>query len=271
MTRQLLICIICFCCFGGYAFGGLKIHVHKESKPVAAAEVVVYQRLNEDGTFVKELFSGKTGEDGGPYEPKLEPPRATLSIKAEKHDMSGGNIVFYEGSGETPIDVIVSLDKRDYTLRFPRQSSTGGHWFLKKNVRYVPECSIQCCVDAEGNSYPVTREIYQPVIKYVWVLLPPGKARLTLSVPADAEVFINDGPTKSTGARRVYLSKGLADGVNYWYRVRVRIVRDGKVYETIREVVLRVGDNKSVSVDFSGRNISHQTDARPQRDNQRSR
>ncbi|MCD4726405.1 MAG: hypothetical protein K8R46_01995 [Pirellulales bacterium] len=53
--------------------------------------------------------------------------------------------------------------------------------------------------------------------------------------------------------------------------MRVRIVRDGEVFEEIREVVLRAGDSKNVSVDFSGRNIPRPTDARQQRDKQPSK
>jgi uncharacterized protein (TIGR03000 family) len=79
--------------------------------------------------------------------------------------------------------------------------------------------------------------------------VPTGEAKLTLSVPSDAHVFINGKPTKSTGERRVYLSKGLASNYGYRYDVAVRAVRNGETIENSRTIVLHAGESRSMSLD----------------------
>jgi uncharacterized protein (TIGR03000 family) len=79
-----------------------------------------------------------------------------------------------------------------------------------------------------------------------------GIAGLTVTVPEDAVVFINGQRTTKTGISRDYYSVGLKPGYGYRYVVRVQIERDGNVVGDTQNVVLRVGDRKSVTFDFSG-------------------
>ncbi len=51
---------------------------------------------------------------------------------------------------------------------------------------------------------------------------------LSVKVPADAKVFVNDRATTSTGTDREYVSHDLAAGARYNYNVRAEFERDGK-------------------------------------------
>jgi uncharacterized protein (TIGR03000 family) len=54
-------------------------------------------------------------------------------------------------------------------------------------------------------------------------------ALLSVHVPAESKVFVNDLATRSTGSDRRYMSRGLAAGREYTYSVRAEIERDGKL------------------------------------------
>lgn len=77
----------------------------------------------------------------------------------------------------------------------------------------------------------------------------PDCVQLTVDVPADAKVFINDRPTTSTGTRRVYASSGLKTDAVYPYRVRAEFMRHGKPVSVEKVVPLTVG--KSVALAFT--------------------
>ncbi|QDU88355.1 hypothetical protein Pla175_17300 [Pirellulimonas nuda] len=60
-----------------------------------------------------------------------------------------------------------------------------------------------------------------------------GSGTLSVNVPADAVVFVNGSRTTSTGTQRQYVSKGLAQGEDYAYEVRVEYELNGeKVVES---------------------------------------
>jgi len=72
---------------------------------------------------------------------------------------------------------------------------------------------------------------------------------LTINVPADAKVFVNDKPTTSTGPRRQYKSSGLQPDSVYRYHVRAEFVRDGEPVTEEKTVELTGG--KSISIAFN--------------------
>jgi len=74
-----------------------------------------------------------------------------------------------------------------------------------------------------------------------------GSVLLTVSVPADAKVFINGQSTSSTGERRQYESSGLQPVAVYGYRVRVEFVRDGKPISEEKTVQLTAGQAGSLA------------------------
>jgi uncharacterized protein (TIGR03000 family) len=74
-----------------------------------------------------------------------------------------------------------------------------------------------------------------------------NSAVLTVSVPADAKIFVNDRATTSTGANRSYVSRNLQPGASYTYRVRAVFTRDGQPVSEERIVKLAAGQNQSLA------------------------
>jgi uncharacterized protein (TIGR03000 family) len=70
---------------------------------------------------------------------------------------------------------------------------------------------------------------------------------LTVSVPADARVFVNGKSTTSTGTQRHFVSRGLRNGYKYAYEVRVEVVRDGRTIDDVKNVELRAGENSRLA------------------------
>jgi uncharacterized protein (TIGR03000 family) len=110
-----------------------------------------------------------------------------------------------------------------------------------------------------GFSFPARTEALRPVVKQPEQL--PDSILLRVDVPADAKVFINDRPTTSTGARRVYASTGLKSAGIYPYRVRAEFVSDGKPVSLEKSVPLTAG--KSASVTFEAPTELHVADLAP--------
>lgn len=73
---------------------------------------------------------------------------------------------------------------------------------------------------------------------------PTGALIFDVDVPATAQVFINDRPTKLTGAQRRYISQGVLPGLSYTYRVRVEV--PGQAPET-KTLQVRAGEHLRLS------------------------
>ena len=69
---------------------------------------------------------------------------------------------------------------------------------------------------------------------------------MSVKVPADAKVFVNDRPTTSTGSDREYVSRDLQPGARYNYTVRAEFVRDGKPVVENQTIQLAAGQNAAV-------------------------
>ncbi|MBM4001186.1 MAG: TIGR03000 domain-containing protein [Planctomycetes bacterium] len=80
-----------------------------------------------------------------------------------------------------------------------------------------------------------------------------GSAVLTVDVPEGAKVFVNGRATKSTGANRQYVSRGLVPGMTYTYEVRVESEVDGKIAEDTKVVHLKAGDTSDLTFDLQPR------------------
>jgi uncharacterized protein (TIGR03000 family) len=68
-----------------------------------------------------------------------------------------------------------------------------------------------------------------------------NRARIWLTVPADAQVWFDGEPTKQTGGLRQFVSPPLAPGRFYTYAVRVRWTQGGKPVEEERRVRAQAG------------------------------
>jgi uncharacterized protein (TIGR03000 family) len=78
----------------------------------------------------------------------------------------------------------------------------------------------------------------------------PAKAKIIVRLPADAKLTIDDQPTKSTRARRVFSSPALQPGRTYYYNLAATIVREGRPVITRQRVRVRPGEVTRVSFDF---------------------
>jgi uncharacterized protein (TIGR03000 family) len=74
-----------------------------------------------------------------------------------------------------------------------------------------------------------------------------NSALLSVKVPADAKVFVNDRPTTSTGTERHYMSNGLKAGRTYSYTIRAEVVRDGQAVTETKTVKLTAGEKADLA------------------------
>jgi len=81
----------------------------------------------------------------------------------------------------------------------------------------------------------------------------PGSATLTVNVPTDAKVFINDRPTTTEGASRQYVSRGLEPYARYTYQVKAVVYRNGQPLTQTRFVAVSAGEEASVDFGFGSR------------------
>lgn len=71
-------------------------------------------------------------------------------------------------------------------------------------------------------------------------------AMLTVSVPQNAKVTVNEHPTTSDGSVRQFMSQGLKQGYVYTYVVKVIYDAEGEEKSDSKEVKLRAGETKEV-------------------------
>jgi uncharacterized protein (TIGR03000 family) len=76
-------------------------------------------------------------------------------------------------------------------------------------------------------------------------------AILTVSVPENAKVTVNEHPTTSDGSVRQFMSKGLKEGYVYTYVVKVIYDQDGEEKSDSQKVKLRAGETKDVVFDVA--------------------
>jgi uncharacterized protein (TIGR03000 family) len=74
-----------------------------------------------------------------------------------------------------------------------------------------------------------------------------GMAIITVSVPENAEVFLQGKRMEETGSVRRFSSPHLEAGKGYTYTVRAKWTENGKRYDESMDVPVRAGDRKSVA------------------------
>jgi uncharacterized protein (TIGR03000 family) len=77
--------------------------------------------------------------------------------------------------------------------------------------------------------------------------LPADAAMLVVEVPSTAKIFVNGSKTSATGGVRRFVSRGLAEGKEYEYVVRMIVERDGQASEETKVVSLSAGNRVAVS------------------------
>ncbi len=79
---------------------------------------------------------------------------------------------------------------------------------------------------------------------------------VTITVPQDAVVFVNDVRTTATGSSRSFVSFGLTAGNEYDYVIRAEVTRNGRKFVETQVVTLTAGERDSVSFSFSQLNAA---------------
>jgi uncharacterized protein (TIGR03000 family) len=74
-------------------------------------------------------------------------------------------------------------------------------------------------------------------------------ARLIVTLPTQSKLTINNAATKSTAARRTFVSPKLAKGKSYTYTLKAEVNVDGKTTVVTKKVEVRAG--KTTKVDFN--------------------
>ncbi|MDO4569652.1 MAG: TIGR03000 domain-containing protein [Planctomycetia bacterium] len=82
--------------------------------------------------------------------------------------------------------------------------------------------------------------------------VPENSGIVTVYVPIDAVVYVNDLKTTTEGSKRSFVSFGLEEGNEYDYVVRAEVTRNGQTHVETRLVTLQAGKNESISFAFSG-------------------
>ena len=78
----------------------------------------------------------------------------------------------------------------------------------------------------------------------------PNKVYLTVNVPAEAKVFVNEKPTTTIGTMRTYVSSGTRDGKQYKYEIRAEVDRNGTNQVESQVVYAGAGDHPTVTFDL---------------------
>lgn len=76
----------------------------------------------------------------------------------------------------------------------------------------------------------------------------PQPALITLFVPSDAQIWLEDAATRQQGTVREYTSPPLAPGQDYIYTVRMRRMENGRPVEETRRLNVRAGEHRSINL-----------------------
>jgi uncharacterized protein (TIGR03000 family) len=81
-------------------------------------------------------------------------------------------------------------------------------------------------------------------------------ATITVHLPADARLTIDDTPTTSTTAVRRFQSPPLQEGKEYTYTLKVELRRNGTTLTTQQRIDVRPGVDTSVRLEFSDASVA---------------
>src|SRR6516225_1149669 len=96
---------------------------------------------------------------------------------------------------------------------------------------------------APAYSAPVVMTAYAaPIHPTAVELPPPDSAKIIVNPPADAKLFVDDQPTRSTSALRVFQAPSLERGSSYYYMLRAEVQREGRRYQQTKKVFIHAGD-----------------------------
>jgi len=68
------------------------------------------------------------------------------------------------------------------------------------------------------------------------------RAQLVVEVPAEAKLYVDDHLMNTASKRRVFNTPTLQPGQTYFYVVRAELTRDGQIFSSSRQVIIRPGE-----------------------------
>jgi uncharacterized protein (TIGR03000 family) len=77
--------------------------------------------------------------------------------------------------------------------------------------------------------------------------LAPDRAKVIVQLPADAKLYVDEQPIKASAERQTFSTPRLERGQTYFYDVRVEAVRDGKTVVDSKRILVRAGEEVTVS------------------------
>lgn len=76
----------------------------------------------------------------------------------------------------------------------------------------------------------------------------PEKARVTVRLPADARLFVDNVVCPLTSDVRSFVTPALQPGQKYYYTIRAEVVRDGQTRIVSERVLVSAGQSVEVSL-----------------------
>jgi len=74
-----------------------------------------------------------------------------------------------------------------------------------------------------------------------------AQARVTINLPADATLFVDDQQMKATSATRVFRTPELDPDATYYYVLRAEVIRDGQKQSEEKRILVRAGESVRAS------------------------
>jgi uncharacterized protein (TIGR03000 family) len=87
-----------------------------------------------------------------------------------------------------------------------------------------------------------------------------GRARVTIRLPEDAKLLVDDAPTQLDSSVRTFTTPELRRGKEYYYEFKATVVREGQTHETSKRVSVKA--DAEVTVDFTSELPAVQTASR---------
>lgn len=75
----------------------------------------------------------------------------------------------------------------------------------------------------------------------------PDRAKVIVQLPAGAKLFVDDQPIKTSADSQAFNTPRLERGQTYFYEVRAEVIRDGKTAVESKRVLVRAGQEVSVT------------------------
>jgi uncharacterized protein (TIGR03000 family) len=82
-------------------------------------------------------------------------------------------------------------------------------------------------------------------------------ATITVNLPADARLTVDDTVTTLTSEKRVFMSPELPRDKTFYYTFKGEIIRDGEKIISTKDVQVRGGDSTQVTLKFPTKLVSN--------------